>query len=39
MKDKTWLMEAAAAACLLAVTIIALALMLGHALWMSLARK
>jgi hypothetical protein len=39
MKNKTWLIEAELAACLMAVAIVAFTLMMGHSLWMSLARK
>jgi hypothetical protein len=39
MDNKTWLVEVEVAACILAVAIVALTLMVGHTLWMSLARK
>jgi hypothetical protein len=39
VKNKTWLIEVEAGACLMAVAIVAFSLMLGHTLWMSLARK
>jgi hypothetical protein len=39
MKNKTWLIEVEFAACLVAVAIVAFTLMMGHTLWMSVARK
>jgi hypothetical protein len=39
MKNKTWLIEVEFAACLMAVAIVAVTLMIGHTLWLSLARK
>jgi hypothetical protein len=39
MDNKTWLVEVEVATCLIAVAIVAFSLMLGHTLWMSLARK
>lgn len=39
MKNETWLTELEFAACLMAVAVVAVALMVGHTLWMSLARK
>jgi hypothetical protein len=39
VENKTWLIEVEVGACLMAVAIVAFSLMLGHTLWMSLARK
>ena len=39
MKNRTRLIEVEVAACLVAVAIVAFTLMVGHSLWMSLARK
>jgi hypothetical protein len=39
MDNKSWLVEVEVAACILAVAIAALTLMVGHTLWMSVARK
>jgi hypothetical protein len=39
MENKTWLIEMEVAACLMAVAILAFTLMVGHTLWMILARK
>jgi hypothetical protein len=39
MKNKQRLIEVEFAACLMAVAIIAFTLMMGHTLWISLARK
>ena len=38
-QNSAWLIEAEVAACVLAVSIIAFTLMLGHTLWRSLTRK
>jgi hypothetical protein len=37
VENKAWLIEAEVAACLMAVAIVAFTLMVGHALWKSLA--
>jgi hypothetical protein len=39
MDNKTWLVEVEVAACILVGVIVALTLMMGHTLWMNLARK
>jgi hypothetical protein len=39
MDSKIWLVEVEVAACILAGAIVALTLMVGNSLWMSLARK
>jgi hypothetical protein len=39
MKNKTWLVEVELAACLMAVAAVAFTLMMGHTLWLGLARK
>jgi hypothetical protein len=39
MNNRKWLIEVEFAACLVAVAIIAFTLMMGHTLWMNLARK
>jgi hypothetical protein len=39
MDNKTWLVEVEVVACILAGAIVALTLMVGHSLWMCLARK
>jgi hypothetical protein len=39
MKNNMWLIEAELAACLMAAAVVAFTLMMGHTLWMSLARK
>jgi hypothetical protein len=39
MDIKTWLVESEVAACILVGTITALTLMVGHTLWLCLARK
>lgn len=37
--NKTWFIEMEVATCVLVGAVVAFNLMLGHALWMSLARK
>jgi hypothetical protein len=39
MENKTRLIEVEVAACLLAAAIVAFTLMMGHTLWLRLARK
>jgi hypothetical protein len=39
MDNKTWLVEVAVAACIMAGAAVAFSLLVGHTLWMSLARK
>ena len=39
MDNKTWLIEAEFAACLLAVAIVAFTLTVGHTIWKSMARN
>jgi hypothetical protein len=39
MNHRTWLIEVEFAACLVAVAIVAFTLMMGHTLWMNLARN
>jgi hypothetical protein len=39
MRNKNWLIKVEVAACLIAVALAAFTLMLGHTLWVSLARK
>jgi hypothetical protein len=39
MNNKTWLVEVEVAACILVGAVVALTLMMGHTLWMNLARK
>jgi hypothetical protein len=39
MNNRTWLIEAEVAACILAAAIVAFTLMMGHTLWKSVAGK
>jgi hypothetical protein len=39
MKNKTWFVEVEVTACMMAVAIVAFTLMVGHTLWIALARK
>ena len=39
MEHRTWLMEAEVAACILAASILAFTLMVGHTLWKTVAGK
>jgi len=39
MDNKSWLVEVEVAACVLVGAVVALTLMVGHSLWMGLARK
>jgi hypothetical protein len=39
MDNRTWLIEVAVAACILAVAIVAFGLMVGHGLWKTMAGK
>jgi hypothetical protein len=39
MDNKTWLVEVAVVACVLAGAMVAFTLMTGHTLWLNLSRK